>query len=327
MTARMRTGSNLPDLYADAVEHVEITDWLTYGALARTSQLAHMFASATVPMHVREGITPAGLSAGIFTAGTATGEEAWAGRLVAGRGCVTMLDSWRVSAEGARRHVWPRLDEPQPMVLIGRIFQALPEPAPEAPDRPSDDLSEFVARAVARQLAEQASGPFRTVSLDEEQQLREMVSAAIARFGAQRAGQPDRDPPADSPHELEELARGMSDVPAAVAIERPPVPELTDSPLENVRRLFGLTVSQLAELFGVTERQMHRYLRDGLPENRSALAAGLVAVGLTVIGGLGVQGARRWLYGGEPTGAELARRGSIAELAERAEGLRDSPVT
>jgi hypothetical protein len=102
---------------------------------------------------------------------------------------------------------------------------------------------------------------------------------------------------------------------------------LTDDSLENTRRLFALTVAQLAELFGVTERQMHRYLREGLPDNRRALADALTAVGLTVIGGLGAHGARRWLYSGEPTAAELAERGRIDELTTRAQALRDSPVT
>src|SRR4051812_33438897 len=47
------------------------------------------------------------------------------------------------------------------------------------------------------------------------------------------------------PSELERVAGAMADVPAAVAVERPVVPELSDEPFDNVRRLFGLTVGQL----------------------------------------------------------------------------------
>jgi hypothetical protein len=91
--------------------------------------------------------------------------------------------------------------------------------------------------------------------------------------------------------------------------------------------LFALTVGQLGDLFGVTERQAHRYLREGLPENRRSLANALTAAGLTVIGGLGAHGAQRWLFSGAPTAAQLAASGQIDELRERAEALRDSPAT
>ena len=62
----------------------------------------------------------------------------------------------------------------------------------------------------------------------------------------------------------------MTDVPAVVRVERPEVPDLTDDSLENTRRLFALTVAQLAELFGVTERQMHRYFLRGLRRTTAA---------------------------------------------------------
>ncbi|MGO9496649.1 MAG: MerR family transcriptional regulator [Solirubrobacteraceae bacterium] len=120
----------------------------------------------------------------------------------------------------------------------------------------------------------------------------------------------------------------MTAVPAAIAVPRPEVPALGDSPLENVKTLFGLTAGELARLFGVTERQVRRYLAEGnLPRSRQRLAEALMAVGLTVIGGLGTTGAREWLYGGEPSAAELAGQGRIDELASRAYALRDSPFT
>jgi hypothetical protein len=52
-----------------------------------------------------------------------------------------------------------------------------------------------------------------------------------------------------------------------------------------------------------------------------------VAIGLTVIGGLGAAGARRWFFSGDPTAAQLAKQGRVDELRARAEALRDSPVT
>lgn len=285
MTVKSSTGSELPDLFHDprhAGEHPIIVDWLLTPA---PSFAPAAMASATVSMHVRDGIALSGLSAGVLITGTASGDEAWAGALVAARGCVRLLDSGHITDEGLRQPVLPR----------GQLTH----------------FGEFrVSQAAPRRLDAWQPEP---------------EPSPVTGFTGSDDDNDDPDPPPES--QLARLARAMTGVPAAVAVERPRVPDLTDEPAENVRRLFALTVGQLADLFGVTERHMHRYLREGLPEGRRALADALTAVGLTVIGGLGAPGARRWLYSGEPTAAELARQGRIAELAARAEALRDSPAT
>ena len=114
---------------------------------------------------------------------------------------------------------------------------------------------------------------------------------------------------------------------AAVAVERPQVPELTGDQVEDVRTLYGLTYAQLALLLGVTERQMHRLRGEPLTGERRDRLDALTALGLILIGGLGPDGARRWLASGDPPGSELLRQGRYAELRERAEGLRDSVAT
>lgn len=282
MTVTAGTGADLPDLFADARDDEErwVADWLL--APARPFAGAVM-ASATVPMHVREGIALSGLCAGMVTAGTASGDEGWAGTLVAARGLVRLLDSGRIQEDGVRRPLRP--DAPHQTLLFTHAFSVGVDPT------------------------------------------HVVESTPLYPGVSQRAPSPERPADPEPASELARMARGMRDVPAAVEVERPPVPELTDDSLENARRLFALTVAQLADLFGVTERQMHRYLREGLPDNRRALADALTAVGLTVIGGLGARGAQRWLFSGEPTAAELAQQGRIAELTARADALRDSPVT
>jgi hypothetical protein len=282
------TGAGIPDLFAKGHEHDELrsAEWLSVSVRPFGSAMA----SGTVAMHVREGIAPGGLSAGLVTAGTASGEESWAGALVAARGCLRLLESARIE-EGVRRLL--PLDEPHE-----------PAYALLAPYRFT------VAGDRAEMLEGAMSGP---------------LGGELGRPAAAAYNDGPTDPAPGS--ELARLARAMADVPAAVQVERPPVPELTDDSLENTRRLFALTVGQLAELFGVTERQMHRYLREGLPDSRRALADALTAVGLTVVGGLGAHGAQRWLYSGRPTGAELAQQRRIGELTARAEALRDSPAT
>jgi hypothetical protein len=114
---------------------------------------------------------------------------------------------------------------------------------------------------------------------------------------------------------------------AAVAVERPRVPELTGDPVEDVRALYGLTNAQLAALLGVTERQMYRMQSERVSSERRERLDALIALGLILIGGLGPDGARRWLESGDPSGSELLRQGRYAELRQRAEGLRDSIAT
>jgi hypothetical protein len=292
VTVTSGTGAGVPDLFAEAHGHNELraADWLSISV----QPFGGAMASATVALHVREGIALSGLSAGLVTAGTASGEESWAGALVAARGCLRLLESARIE-EGVRRLL--PLGEPHESayaLLAPHRFAVAVDP--------TKTLGETMFGLLGRELGPAVAAP---------------------------AGAADDDDPADSApgSGLARLAREMTDVPAAVEVERPEVPDLTDDSLENTRRLFALTVAQLAELFGVTERQMHRYLREGLPDNRRALADALTAVGLTVIGGLGAHGARRWLYSGEPTAAELAQRGRIDELTTRVQALRDSPVT
>lgn len=105
------------------------------------------------------------------------------------------------------------------------------------------------------------------------------------------------------------------------------MPELTGDRVADVRALYGLTYAQLASLVGVTERQVHRLNAGRLTPERRGLLDALVAVGLILIGGLGPEGAWRWLETGSPPGIELSRQGRFAELRTPAERLRDSVAT
>lgn len=237
--------------------------------------------SVTMPLHAREGLTINVLATGVMlSAGTASGDERWAG-MVAARGSLVMLDTGRISTQGVRMPFMPLDSDHREAAVRVRV---------------SDVMAAELLRGVF-------AAPAESPQDDPE------------------------DVPGEPPLAMEHVARSMTDVAAAVPVARPTVPELTGEPLENVRRLFALTVGQLGDLFGVTERQAHRYLREGLPENRRSLANALTAAGLTVIGGLGAHGAQRWLFSGAPTAAQLAASGQIDELRERAEALRDSPAT
>ncbi len=260
--------------------------------------------SATLALHTWGSIPRWWQLAGMAISGTASEAAPWAGVMLAARARLTMAES-----------------EPFPLA-IGTVV------------KPSAFTVPDLARGLA-QIERPAAADVGAADL-----VHYLVTALIGTSQTERAR---RSPEADagetaagagdgndarSPLEMEAMARGMTAVPAAIAVPRPEVPALGDSPLENVKTLFGLTAGELARLFGVTERQVRRYLAEGnLPRSRQRLAEALMAVGLTVIGGLGTTGAREWLYGGEPSAAELAGQGRIDELASRAYALRDSPFT
>lgn len=115
---------------------------------------------------------------------------------------------------------------------------------------------------------------------------------------------------------------------AAVGVDVPSVPDVdTNEPVSAIRRLFALTWADFAGMFGISERHAHRWRRDGVPEDRRDDVNALLATGLTIIGGLGPIGARRWLAAGDPSGEELVREGSVRDLYQRAVALKDSPFT
>lgn len=147
----------------------------------------------------------------------------------------------------------------------------------------------------------------------------EMVRPAVGQLDDHATEPDDQTPP-----NLAQLARRMVAEDPAADVELPTVPELGPDPVENARRLFGLTVAQLADLLGVTERQVYRY-RDGhVPQDRQEVLDSLIAIGLLLIGGLGARGAHQWLQSGRPSAAQLLHEGRSAEVRERAEALRDS---
>lgn len=318
MTAmKSPTGADLPDTFIDRYRR-DVSPWsLSLAKLVQGSSWpstddvtehvpayrAYCRASHTVALHVREGISPDVQLAGIVIGGTAT-EAASPQTVLVGSGELMLLDAWRVTPNGEHIRI-AELDSRHVNRLLTAEIKLL------------GDVSDW-RLAATPYVAEPMSGSGATP---------EGILGA-EDFDHELSARPGRDPVAQPGQTMKAMARAMRDVPAAVSVPRPEVPELTGSSLEDAKRLFSLTAGQLAEIFGVTERQMRRYLSDGgLPPNRQSLADGLAAIGLTVVPGLGSRGAREWLYSGAPPGHELARDGRIAELSDRADALRDSPFT
>ncbi|MEA2270535.1 MAG: hypothetical protein QOC64_3145 [Solirubrobacteraceae bacterium] len=133
------------------------------------------------------------------------------------------------------------------------------------------------------------------------------------------------------PSDAEAMAAIARDIIAgegpAVVSARPQVPEPADEPVENVRRLFGLSDAEFARLFAITEGDAQAWQRDGVPADRRPAVDALQAAGVTIVGGLGAQGAHAWLRAGAPSSAELLTSGRLDELVARADESLDSPFT
>jgi hypothetical protein len=294
------TGAGLLGLFHESpVLGLAVNVGAVFPQMVSTPVVGAALASVTMPMHDRAGLNPNALSAGFITAGTASAAGRWAGQLVAARGYCVTLDSQPLGAPGAHESAFRVLGDVSAEHRVVEVSQ--------------DSLGMLYLDPFAIDVS--APSPFTIDPLASDPD--------ASSVGDSRVEQGD----VPMSTAMQRLAQSMTDIDDAVPVARPEVPELSDRPLENVRRLFALTVAQLGDLLGVTERQAHRYLSEGLPEGRRPLAEALTAVGLTVIGGLGADGAREWLYSGKPTGAQLATSGRIAELGERAQALRDSPAT
>lgn len=104
----------------------------------------------------------------------------------------------------------------------------------------------------------------------------------------------------------------------------PVVPELSDNLIVDVKRVCGLTSQQLADVLGVTERTVLSWKRGVIPDDRQGVLEALRAIGSILVGGLGPDGVRRWLFAGAEPPVEQIRAGRIAEVAKTARSYEES---
>jgi hypothetical protein len=120
-----------------------------------------------------------------------------------------------------------------------------------------------------------------------------------------------------------QVARNLPSVESA----RPSVPELTGNLITDVRRLCDLTANDLATIFGRTERAIQGWRRNGPPEEFERPLRALEAVGLTLVGGLGPSGVRRWLTSGDPSPLARIAAGDIESVSEDLRQYEDFVAT
>jgi hypothetical protein len=124
--------------------------------------------------------------------------------------------------------------------------------------------------------------------------------------------------------DLSGLAAEIASTNAYLPSDLPEVPVVGQNLVADVAAVCGLTYSDLAELFEVSERAVAAWRATELPESRKRLMEALRSIGLILIAGLGSSGVKRWLQSGEPSRFERIRLGDIATVADEARSYLDS---
>jgi hypothetical protein len=135
--------------------------------------------------------------------------------------------------------------------------------------------------------------------------------------------------PAESTAEetLQSRAAAIARHVPAVEIERPVIPQLSGDLLEDARAVTGLTLDQIGRATGVSGRAVAGWRAGTVPRHREAFLQQLRSIGLSLIGGLGPHGVRRWFLAGSPTRLDRLAAGDVEGVAAEARAYETSPAT
>ncbi len=133
---------------------------------------------------------------------------------------------------------------------------------------------------------------------------------------------------------LEGRGAGLAEEAASLAVEtpsvvtlQPPPPRLSNNLAEDVHVIGGLTWSQIATVFNISERAAAGWRAQGVPPHRQETMEALRAIAVTMVGGLGTEGVSRWLSAGRPSRLDRIGAGEVAAVAEEAKSYKDTPAT
>lgn len=113
----------------------------------------------------------------------------------------------------------------------------------------------------------------------------------------------------------------------AVEVEQPALPTLTGDLLEDARLVTGLTLDQIGRATGVSGRAVASWRASTVPRHREDFLRALRAIGLSLIGGLGQDGVRRWFLAGMPPRLDRLAAGDVERVAAEARAYETSPAT
>jgi DNA-binding transcriptional regulator YiaG len=138
-----------------------------------------------------------------------------------------------------------------------------------------------------------------------------------------RWGDPDDEATAE--RELTQTERIVAELRSAgvpsfneVPVHEPPA--LTGNLVTDVCVLCGLSRDALADAFGVTNRTVYNWQRDGAPRDQAVVRRlrAMRSIAITLYGGLGADGVRLWLHVGEPSRLERLVTGVADEIVVEA---------
>jgi DNA-binding transcriptional regulator YiaG len=141
-----------------------------------------------------------------------------------------------------------------------------------------------------------------------------------------RNGEADNDQAEDTfEHRVQTAAIDRSRVESV----RPNRVALTGNLVSDVRALSGLTVQQIADAVGVTERTVFdwRNKPKQIPDEGRRTLEALHALAATLVGGLGPDGVAAWITNGPDAPSLLIRDGRIEEVRRRALQYEESLAT
>ena len=96
---------------------------------------------------------------------------------------------------------------------------------------------------------------------------------------------------------------------------------------DDVRRVTGLTLDQIARATRVSGRAVATWNAGGVPSHRESDLQALRSIGLSMVGGLGPSGVQRWLLAGDPPRLDRFAAGDSAGVAAEARAYETSPAT
>lgn len=102
---------------------------------------------------------------------------------------------------------------------------------------------------------------------------------------------------------------------------------LTDRLVEDVQQTTGLTYSEIARVFGVSERAVAGWKQSGVPRHREQLMRALRSIGLVLVGALGADGVSEWLAARDPSRLKRLSDGDVQSVVEEARAYEFSPAT
>jgi DNA-binding transcriptional regulator YiaG len=124
--------------------------------------------------------------------------------------------------------------------------------------------------------------------------------------------------------ELRLSAVGMSAVPTYAEASLVELPILSNNLVEDVRKVCGLSNGELGRVMKVSAGTISRWKRTGVPSKDSKrLLEQLRAVGLILVGGLGVSGVHTWLTVGGRSRLRRIRAGEINAVVAEARSYEE----